>query len=117
VFGPGIPLLGGFIGFSMMVMCLLVPQLRKFALAAFVAPLAASIVCFVGLLILADMNLAAEYGSAYIPTGREHNPTHSEMALWLGASFATLIVSAIVSWKVQQIIVHLVRPPNRSHAR
>ena len=52
----GIPSLGGFVGFHAMFVCLLVPKLRRFAPAAFVVPLALSIVWWVGVFILIYMN-------------------------------------------------------------
>ena len=49
--GLGILLLGGFVGFHAMFLCLLVPKLRRFAVAAFFVPFATSIVYLASIII------------------------------------------------------------------
>jgi hypothetical protein len=86
MFALGIPIFGGLAGFGAMTICLIFPGLERFAAAALVSPFAASVVFLFGTLIIADMHPGAEYGSAYTPTGRAHDPTTLETWLYLGVS-------------------------------
>jgi len=83
--------------------------MQRFALAALVSPFLSSIVFIVGSFILSDMNPAAEYGSAYVPNGMEHNPTNGETALWLLSVVLMFLMSAFVCVKLQRIFVWIVR--------
>jgi hypothetical protein len=100
--GIGIPILGGIIGFAALVFCLSTPRFKRFALAAFVSPLAASTVFLIGLFVLADMNPALEYGAHYIPTGRQHDPTALDNALWLASTAATFLFCGLACVKAQK---------------
>jgi len=90
------------IGFAALLFCLSEPRFKRFALAVLVSPLAASMVFLIGLFVLADMNPAAEYGAEYIPTGKEHDPTALDNALWLGSTAATFLFCGFACIKVQK---------------
>ena len=89
--------------------CLLLPLLRRFALAVFTAPVITSFVVVFGSWILADMNPAREYGAAYIPTGREHDPTTLDRALFLIVIGATFTITAVASYILQSVAVFSVK--------
>ena len=101
--GLGIPILGGLIGFVALMVCTSDPRFRRFALAAIISPLAASLVFVIGSFLLADMNLAREYGAQYTPTGKEHDPTTFDTCLWLGSTVVTFFLSAFVCVWAQRI--------------
>ena len=61
---------GALVGLGLFLKCVATPNLRRFTLAALVSPFASSLVFILGSFILADMNPAAEYGSAYLLTGQ-----------------------------------------------
>ena len=82
--------------------CMGTPKLRRYALAAFVSPIAASLVCLIGLFYLADMNPANEYGASYVPTGKEHDPTNTDFLLWLVSTALTFLATALICIKVQK---------------
>ena len=107
--GIGVPLLGAAVGFAAVIVCLNVPRLRRFALAALISPFVASLVFLVGLFMLADMNPAIEYGTQYTPTGREHDPTMFNNVLWLGSTGMTFVLSGVVCLKAQQIGVRIIQ--------
>jgi hypothetical protein len=100
--GIGIPILGAFVAGFLFLVCVVVPTLRPYALAALVSPFAASIVFMVGAFILADMNPAREYGSEYVPKGTELDRTKVHVVLWLLSVIATLTVSAVVCVRLQR---------------
>lgn len=44
------------------------------------------------------MNPAREYGPAYLPTGKEHDPTRIDSRLWLSAVIGTIVLSAAATF-------------------
>lgn len=55
------------------------------------------------------MNPAREYRAAYIPTGREHDPTRADNVLWLSAILITLIVSAVSAYLAQRVAMQILQ--------
>jgi hypothetical protein len=110
MFALGIPMLGGLAGLGAMIFCLVFPHLRRFALAALVSPFAASVVFFIGTLIIADMQLAADPGSVFTLKGYEHGPTTFDIWLYFGSPVVTFLVSIPLFVKVQQFAWRLLRP-------
>lgn len=95
--GIGIPILGAAASIGLFVFALVAPPLRRFAFAVLFAPFSTSIVLLIGSLILADMNPTREYGAAYIPSGKEHDPSRLDyFLLWLAvtATFASTFAIA-----------------------
>jgi hypothetical protein len=107
--GIGIPIAGAVVSLALFLVCRGTPRLKRFALAALVAPFASSVVFMVGSFILADMNPAVEYGSSYIPTGNEHDPTKGDVLLWLASVAATFFLSAFVCLKIQGLFASILR--------
>jgi hypothetical protein len=68
-------MIGRLVGVGGITICLIFPSLRCFALAALISPFAASVVFFIGTLIIADMDVAAEHGSGFTLKGSDHGPT------------------------------------------
>jgi hypothetical protein len=105
--GIFIPIAGALIGAGLFSVCLVIARLRKFTLAALLAPFLTSVVLLLGAFILADMNPAREYGKAYTPNGHEHDPTGIDyVLLWL-STIGTLFLSGYIAFKIQQAIVGL----------
>jgi hypothetical protein len=109
------------IGGILALICLVKPQLRRYVLSALVTPFATNIAFLLGAFWLADMNPAREYGRAYIPTGKEHDPTRLDYLLWLSAVIATIALSAAASYLVQRVMLDVFKgfirnndTPNRS---
>ena len=100
--GIGIPILGALVSFVLCVLCLAVPRLRHLSLAALASPFISSIVLLLGALILADMNPAREYGAAYIPTGKEHDPTGLDFLLLFLSVGGAFMVTGYVAFAIQK---------------
>jgi hypothetical protein len=100
--GIGIPLLGALVSFTLFLLSLAIPRFRRFALAALAAPFIASVALLIGSFILADMNPAREYGAAYIPNGREHDPTRMDFFLVFLSGGITFVVSGYVVFVIQK---------------
>lgn len=100
--GIGLPIFGLFFGGVLFCICVGVPVLRRFALAALVSPFVSSVVFLFGSWILSDMNPGAEYG--YKPQGGEHDPTRLDVILWLACVAATFLLSAVGCFKIQYSI-------------
>jgi hypothetical protein len=107
--GIGVPILGLCASAAFFVLSLAVPCLRRFAMAAVAAPFLSSIVLLLGSFVLADMNPAREYGEAYMPTGREHNPTTLDFALLFLAVAATFVIVAAACVLCQRLILRTFR--------
>jgi hypothetical protein len=107
--GIGVPIAGALLGVVLLLACLTAPKLRRFALAALVSPFLSSIVFIAGSFVLSDMNPAAEYGSSYVPTRREHDPTKGEVALWIASVVATFLLSAFVCVNLQRVSLWIVQ--------
>ena len=99
-----IPVVGVFASAALGLICVISPRLRRYSLAAFVAPISTSIAFLLGAFWLADMNPAREYGSAYIPTGSEHDPTRFDYVIWLSLVTGTLVFSATAAYFGQRVI-------------
>ena len=93
-----VPLLSLIVGGALGLTCAVRPRLRAYSLAALVTTPATSVTFLLGAFLLADMNPAREYGTAYIPTGGEHDPTRLENLLWSSAVIATLILTAAAAY-------------------
>ena len=104
-----IPILGVLVSGLLGFVCLLRRPLRCYLLAALVSPSATSVVFLLGGFVMADMNPAREYGAAYIPTGKEHDPTRADYVLWLSAVLITLIVSAAGAYLAQRVAMHILQ--------
>jgi hypothetical protein len=103
--GIFIPIVGALVGVGLFAICVVIARLRRFALAALLSPFLTSVVLLLGAFILADMNPVHEYGNAYIPNGREHNPTKIDyVLLWL-ATVGAFLLSGYIAFKVQQATV------------
>jgi hypothetical protein len=100
--GIGIPILGALASLALFLLSSVTPPLRRFALAALTAPFLASVVLLFGSFVLADMNPAREYGAAYIPSGREHNPTRTDFFLLCLAVGVTFYLSGYAAFIVQR---------------
>jgi hypothetical protein len=70
-----LPVAGLVVSLCLGLTSFVIPRLRRFTLAALTAPFLTSVALLIGGFILADMNPAREYGAAYVPNGREHDPT------------------------------------------
>lgn len=104
-----IPIVGLLVSILLGLVCLVIPRLRRFLLAAFASPFLTSVVFLLGGLVLADMNPAREYGAGYIPNGTEHDPNKLDYALWLLAVMATLAVSSVLAHAAQRLSVHMLQ--------
>jgi glycerol-3-phosphate acyltransferase PlsY len=102
-----IPALGLLVSLASGVLCLCIPIWRRFVLAALTAPFITSIVFLMGAFVLADMNPAREYGTAYIPNGTEHNPTWIHYWIWLNVVLATFTITFLVAYTIQRNITRL----------
>jgi hypothetical protein len=98
-----------FVGVSFGLFSLMVPRLRRFAAAALTAPILASVVLLVGGFILADMNPAWEYGAAYIPNGREHDPTKLDISLLFLSVVFTFVISGCGAFLIQKHATKIIR--------
>jgi hypothetical protein len=101
--GIGIPILGALVSLVLFVLCLAVPRLRYLSLAALASPFSASMVLLLGGFILADMNPAREYGAAYIPSGKEHDPTRLDLLLLFLSVGGAFIVTGYVGFAIQKV--------------
>ena len=102
-----IPIAGFLVGIVLGCLCAVFRSLRRFILPALVSPFLTSIALLFGVFMLADMNPAREYGSAYIPSGNEHDPTMIHYICLVVAVIAVASVSAWVSYLIQKGIVGL----------
>jgi hypothetical protein len=78
-----IPIIGVLVSVVLSFVCFVIPRLRRFLLAAPASPFLTSIVFLLGAFVLADMHPTREYGAAFIPNGKEHDPTKLDYGLWL----------------------------------
>jgi hypothetical protein len=115
--GIGIPILGAFVSFVSCVLCLAVPRLRHLSLAALASPFISSIVLLLGGFILADMNPAREYGAAYIPTGKEHDPTRLDFLLLFLSVAGTLIMTGYICFATQKFAGKILGPSSSPSSR
>ncbi len=104
-----IPIVGLITSIVLGLACASIPRLRSCALPALVAPFATSVVFLLGCFMLADMNPAREYGSSYISTGKEHDPTRVDYILLFAAVCTTLVVSSGTAYLVQRAAVGFLR--------
>jgi hypothetical protein len=104
-----IPIVGVLVSVLLGLVCLVVPRLRCFLLAALASPFLTSIAFLLGAFTLADMNPAREYGAAYIPTGQEHDPTKLDYGLWLLAVLATFALSSALAYGAQRLSVTMLQ--------
>ena len=102
-------IVGVLVSVSLGFVCLVVPRLRRFLLAALASPFLTSIVFLLGAFVLADMNPAREYGAAYIQTGKEYDPTKLDYGLWLLAVVATFALSSALAYGAQRLSINLLR--------
>jgi len=104
-----IPIIGIVVSFVLGFVCLVVPRLRRFLLAALASPFLTSMVFLLGAFVLADMNPAREYGAAYIPAGQEHDPTKLDYGLWVLAAMATFALSSALAYGVQRLSITMLQ--------
>jgi len=104
-----IPIIGVLASAVLGFVCLIVPGLRRFLLAAIASPFLTSIIFLLGAFVLADMNPAREYGTAYIPTGHEHDPTKLDYGLWMLAVIATFALSSALAYGAQWLSVTMLQ--------
>lgn len=100
--GIFLPVTGLFVSLCVGLISFVIPRLRRFTLAALTAPFLTSVVLLIGGFILADMNPAREYGAAYIPNGREHDPTKLDYALLFISVVSTFVMSGYVAFLAQK---------------
>ncbi len=104
-----LPVAGLLVSLCFGLISLVTPRLRRFTLAALTAPFLTSLVLLIGGFILADMNPAREYGAAYIPKGREHDPTKLDFALLFSSVVFTFFISGCVAFLVQKYATRAIR--------
>jgi hypothetical protein len=104
-----LPIAGLFVSFCFGLFSLVIPRLRRFALAALTAPFLTSVVLLMDGFILADMNPAREYGAAYIPNGREHDPTKLDFLLLLLSVVFTFVISGCGAYFIQKYATRAIR--------
>jgi hypothetical protein len=104
-----IPVFGALIGGTLGLICFFKPQLRQYFLSALITPIATSVAFLLGAFWLADMNPAREYGRAYIPNGKEHDPTRLDYILWLSAVIGTMVLCATVLHLVQRVTLNVLK--------
>ncbi len=104
-----LPILGALVSGVLAFGCLIVRRLRRFLLAALVSPFLSSVVLLLGGFILQDMNPAREYGAAYIPTGREHDPTSWDHVFCWSATIVSFAASAVLAYGAQRLGLKLLQ--------